>query len=181
MAYEYLKGMFAAGTISTWFAGIGAFAAAGVALRLGLRQGGKEKIEADARAVLYAARISERLRTDAAGLRRAVSLMGFPDGDVERTRDDRIGDIADAVNQVKWVPDDATLLGLMPLENECAQRISQAYGAVDYVIDEISRGSWRKIPEDSIHQWERMLAKAADNLMIAVEECERKAQLPWRE
>lgn len=172
-----------------WINAVNAFgttAAVAVALWLGLQARGRQRSEEKARASLFAARVSARLASTAERLRLHTLLLGFNDETFSKEDGTRqaLVDIARMVRKGVYFPDDAALIALTPLPNNCAHRIARAADYVDRVRAQVpdlptalmtfgDADTERKL----LKNWIADLEAAAALLAVAAGECVRASDL----
>lgn len=172
-------------SVDNWinvFTALGTFAAVAVALWLGIDASRKAKGEAQVRAKLAAASISARLAatSDAVGSLAATSVFLDLTIPVDAARHKALADIRREMNRASFRPDDATLLALTPLPNNCAHRIARAFDYIERVrlrAQALPSGSLvgnLTTPEQREHMfdsWNSDLRAAYDLLQVALREC----------
>lgn len=173
----------------TWInlvAAVGSVGAAIAAVWLGLSVQYREKRERRTRAQLSAAGITAKLKhtIDITSSGLATAVFKNLELTEEESRYEASKKIRELMARGYFKPDLETLLGLIALENHCANRIARAFDILDVV-----KGQTENIPlgdyvpgiktksygysEMLLSEWAVMFSNANDLLTVALRECER--------
>lgn len=186
VTYKTLFGSdFAWGTFWTAASAVGTFAAAVAAVWVALRQSSQQSKQEMRAAQLYAARISVRLDQVSKDLMFLSNIYDFhePDqpGEPQMAAFD---ELCRWFRVERYEPSNQELFALIPLPNQCANRIARAYDNLSAVRTALNTPStWQEFREastatrsDKLQEWSRQVYVAADLLAFGAEEC-KKASL----
>lgn len=175
----YLSSAFAANNLSGWVAALFTFAAVVAALYVAGAAARRENTRAKSAAALIAARVSPMLSHDARNMAQIAASIGVQQGKLPRPPGERLADIAVGLRQLTFVPDDATLLALAPLEKGCAHKISRAYGIANMLASELKANTWsfNDADDSALNRWEGAFVEASHLLLDASETCQRRGHV----
>lgn len=179
----YLLSAFAANNLSAWVAAGFTLLAVVAALYVASAATRRENKRLKSAATLMAARVSPLLERDALIMARAVSIMEFLAGERLPSQSARVSKMAVVLRELTFNPDDALLLALVPLDMECAHKISRAYGIVQLLNTEIDAETrpYGPADNDTISRWEGAFLEVFKLLRDAAETCKRHGQVVARD